>query len=414
MSANPASIRINADRLWSSLMALAEIGSTARGGCNRQALTDDDKAARDRFVAWVREAGCGTVIDEVGNVFATRPGSDRLGPSVLIGSHLDTQPTGGKFDGVYGVLAGLEVLRTLNDHGIVTRRSIEVADWTNEEGCRFVPAMLGSGVVAGVYELESIYATRDREGRTFVDELERIGYRGAAPARARPFHAVFEAHIEQGPILDGSATAIGVVTGIQGARWLDVTLEGAACHAGPTPMELRRDPWRAACPIIEGAFDLARSLAPWGRATIGDIKALPGSRNTVPERIVLSVDLRHPEQETLDDLVGRFRALVARSAQAHDIGFKVEQVWSMPPTSFDARLVQLVADVATQLGYSTRRIVSGAGHDSLHTAQFAPTAMIFVPCIGGLSHNEAEAARPSDLEAGANVLLHAALEAANE
>jgi beta-ureidopropionase / N-carbamoyl-L-amino-acid hydrolase len=409
----PSTFHINGERLWSSLMTLAAIGGTERGGCNRQALTDEDKAGRDLFVSWARALGCVVSVDEVGNIFAARAGEEASLPPVLMGSHLDTQATGGRFDGVYGVMAGLEVLRTLDDRRIATRRPIEVASWTNEEGCRFAPAMLGSGVVAGTYTLEFAYERKDKSGRTFLSELERIGYRGVAPARRRAFHAMFEAHIEQGPILEKSATTVGVVTGIQGAYWLDVTLEGVACHAGPTPMEMRRDPWRAACPIIEGAFALAGANTPWGRATIGDVKVFPGSRNTVPERLVISVDLRHPDRAVLDRMIASFRALVESVATHHALASGIEQVWHMPPTAFDGRLVDLIETAAADLGLSHQRMVSGAGHDSLHTAQFAPTAMIFVPCAGGLSHNEAEQASPADLVAGANVLLHAVLAAAN-
>jgi len=414
MTTSVSTLRIDGQRLWDSLMALAEVGRTALGGCNRQALTDEDRAARDLFVGWTREAGCSITVDEIGNVFASRAGTDPLAAPVLIGSHLDTQPTGGRFDGVYGVLAGLEVLRTLDEHGTVTKRTIEVASWTNEEGCRFVPAMLGSGVVAGAYALDFAYARTDRDGRRLVDELERIGYRGKTSARARPLHAAFEAHIEQGPLLESTQTTIGVVTGIQGAAWFDVVLEGLACHAGPTPMEMRRDPWRAACPIVDAAFELAMARAPWGRATIGDLKVEPGSRNTVPERLVIAVDLRHPERSTLEAMIREFRERVVRHAERHDIGSTIAQVFDMPPTRFDQRLVDLVESVAARLGYSHERLVSGAGHDSLHVAQFAPATMIFVPCAGGLSHNEAETAAPADLEAGANVLLQCVLETANE
>jgi N-carbamoyl-L-amino-acid hydrolase len=277
-----ADIRINGERLWASLMSMAAVGATGRGGCNRQALTDEDRAGRDLFSAWCRDIGCPVTVDEVGNLFARRAGRDDTLPPVLMGSHLDTQPTGGRFDGVYGVLAGLEVLRTLAERQLRTRRPLEVASWTNEEGCRFAPAMLGSGVVAGTYGLEHAYGRQDKSGRSFREELERIGYRGPAPACRRPLHAVFEAHIEQGPILERSGRPIGVVTGIQGAYWLVWRCGGVACHAGPTPMEIRRDPWRAACPIIDGAFALASDSAPWGRATIGDVKVEPGSRNTVP------------------------------------------------------------------------------------------------------------------------------------
>jgi beta-ureidopropionase / N-carbamoyl-L-amino-acid hydrolase len=414
MSLSPQAIRIDGERLWSTLMTMADIGRTVRGGCNRQALTDEDKAGRDVFTKWAQAAGCTIAVDEIGNVFASRPGTDEALPPVLMGSHLDTQATGGRFDGVFGVLAGLEVLRTLNDHHIDTRRPMEVASWTNEEGSRFAPAMLGSGVVSGDYDLAYAYARADKAGRSVGDELDRIGYRGTAPARARSFHAMFEAHIEQGPILEQSATMIGVVTGIQGAYWLDITLEGVACHAGPTPMDMRRDTWRAACPIIEGALALADAHTPWGRATIGDLRVSPGSRNTVPEQLVISVDLRHPDRTTLDKIVNTFRELVGTTAARHGIGSSIEEIWHMAPTTFDRRLVELIENSAIDLGYSCRRMVSGAGHDSLHTARFAPTAMIFVPCAGGLSHNEAEAATPADLEAGANVLFQAAVTAANE
>jgi N-carbamoyl-L-amino-acid hydrolase len=407
-------LRINSERLWNSLMAMAEIGATTRGGCNRQALTDEDKRGRDLFCAWGREAGCDVSVDEVGNIFLRRAGRDPDADPVLIGSHLDTQATGGRFDGVYGVLAGLEVVRTLVDHGLEVNRSIEVASWTNEEGCRFAPAMLGSGVVSGTYDLAYAYARTDKTGRSFGDELGRIGYRGTLPATPRPFRAMFEAHIEQGPILEQTATTIGVVTGIQGAYWFDVSLQGVSCHAGPTPMEDRRDPWRPACRIIEGAFSLAATCAPWGRATIGDIKVTPGSRNTVPERLIVSVDLRHPETAVLERMVAQFRELAARAAAEFRIGLQIDQIWHMPPTSFDPGLVSVIDRAAAELGLSHAKIVSGAGHDSLHTAQFAPTAMIFVPCTGGLSHNEAEEASAADLAAGADVLLQAVLAVAEE
>jgi N-carbamoyl-L-amino-acid hydrolase len=414
MSAALSPLRVDRDRLWNSLMTMAEIGATSRGGSNRQALTDEDKAGRDLFVQWGRALGCGVDIDAVGNIFLRRSGSDPSLDPVLIGSHLDTQPTGGRFDGVYGVLAGLEVLRTLQDHGVTTARAIEVASWTNEEGCRFAPAMLGSGVVAGTYALEYAYSRTDKAGLRFGAELERIGYRGALPARPRAFRAMFEAHIEQGPILEQTGTTIGAVTGIQGAYWFDVTLDGVSCHAGPTPMESRRDPWRAATPIIEGAFALAARNAPWGRATIGDLKVSPGSRNTVPERLVLAVDLRHPERSVLESMVAEFRALVDDSARTHRIDSRIDTVWHMPPTRFDAGLVERIDACAAALGLTHAKIVSGAGHDSLHTAQFAPTAMIFIPCTGGLSHNEAEEATSADLGAGADVLLQAVLGVADE
>ena len=404
-------LRIDGSRLWSSLMEMAKIGATPQGGCNRQALTDLDRQGRDLFVRWATEIGCTIEVDEIGNIFARRAGADPSASPVLAGSHLDTQATGGKFDGVYGVLAGLEVLRTLEQHAIVTRCPVEVAVWTNEEGCRFAPAMLGSGVVSGTYDLAFAYSRTDKEGLSLGDELRRIGYLGSRAAKPRRYQAMFEAHIEQGPILEHSGDTIGVVTGIQGAYWFDVALTGTSAHAGPTPMEMRRDPWRAATRIIDGALALADAQTPWARATIGDVSASPGSRNTVPGHLTFTVDLRHPDSDVLESMVARFRQLVDASAAAANVDAEIRTVWHMPPTSFDTGLIGHIEDAARALGYPARRIVSGAGHDSLHTAQFAPTAMIFVPCAGGLSHNEAEAAAQSDLEAGANVLLHAMIAA---
>ena len=392
---------------------MAKIGPGVAGGCDRQALTDADKAGRDQFVTWARELGCSISIDQVGNIFARRAGSDDFSPPVLAGSHLDTQGTGGRFDGVYGVLAGLEVVRILNEKQITTQRSIEIAVWTNEEGCRFAPAMLGSGVVCGVYPLEFAYSRTDKSGRRFDDELDRIGYRGVAPAAPRPFAAMFEVHIEQGPVLEHEACTIGVVTGIQGAYWFDVTLQGQSCHAGPTPMEMRRDPWRAALPIITGALDIADRHSPLGRCTIGDMRAHPGSRNTVPERLTFPIDIRHPDRHVLATMVAELQTLIKTASLRHRIECDTQQIWHMPATLFDAHLVDMIEQTAVLLGYHNRRIVSGAGHDSLHTARIAPTAMIFVPCTGGLSHSEAEAATSHDLAAGADVLLNAILKAAN-
>ncbi len=405
-------LRINGARLWKSLEEMAAIGAGVAGGCNRQALTDDDRRGRECFINWARAAGCTVTVDQVGNIFARRRGREASAAPVAAGSHLDTQATGGRFDGVYGVLSALEVVRTLEEGGTQTRRPIEIVVWTNEEGCRFAPAMLGSGVVAGAYTVEYAYERTDAEGRKFGAELERIGFRGTAPAAARPFAAMFEAHIEQGPVLESTGNTIGVVEGIQGAYWFDVTLTGESCHAGPTPMPMRRDPWRAALPIIDGAFAIAQKAGPWGRCTVGDMHALPGARNTVPGRLVFPIDIRHPDRAVLDAMVADLRTLVQAECARHRIDGNIEQVWHMPATRFDARLVEVVEASAATLGYSHQRLVSGAGHDSLHTATFAPTAMIFVPCKGGLSHNEAEDATPGDLEAGANVLLHSILRTA--
>jgi N-carbamoyl-L-amino-acid hydrolase len=404
-----SALRIDGARLWQSLMDMAQIGATAKGGCNRQALTDDDRQGRDLFVSWCEQIDCSVSVDAIGNIFARRDGLDNGLPPILVGSHLDTQPTGGKFDGVYGVLAGLEVLRTLNDAKVVTDAPLEVAVWTNEEGCRYAPAMIGSGVWSGVLDIDKAYAAVDKAGKTLGSELERIGYRGDLPASARPLMAAFEVHIEQGPILEQEERQIGVLSGIQGLRWYDLILDGEACHAGPSPMETRRDPFMAAAPIIAACYQLAAAHGPWGRATFGDIRAEPGSRNTVPERLVINVDLRHPDAGQLDQLDQEFRALVARECEQYRIEHQVNEIWHMPVTSFAPHCVQAVRDATDMLGFSNMDMVSGAGHDSLYIATVAPTGMIFVPCENGISHNEIENAKAEDLEAGCNVLLHAML-----
>ena len=408
------SVRISGQRLWSSLMTLAEIGATRRGGCNRQALTDEDKAGRDLFVGWCEEAGCTVRVDEMGNIFARRSGRNAKLPPVLAGSHLDTQPTGGKFDGVFGVLAALEVVRTLNDAGLETESPVDAVVWTNEEGARFSPAMIGSGVWSGDFDLDYGLRREDANGKNIGDELQRIGYAGRERCAAFPVKAAFEVHIEQGPILEAEKRTIGVLTGVQGMNWYDVVLKGAACHAGPTPMQDRRDPFMAAHRILAHLYALAEERAPWGRVTFGDLKVAPGSRNTVPEELVLAVDMRHPDQAVLDDMDRRFREIVATEAQARDLGCEVRDEWRSPAVAFDPQCIDAVRRSVESLGYPHMEMVSGAGHDSVYVSKVAPTSMIFVPCAGGLSHNEAESALPEDLEAGANVLLHAILDRAND
>jgi N-carbamoyl-L-amino-acid hydrolase len=404
-----STLRVDGERLWRSLMEMARIGATAKGGCNRQALTDADREGRDLFVRWCEQLGCSVSVDAIGNIFARRDGRNNELPPILAGSHLDTQPTGGKFDGVYGVLAGLEVLHTLDDAGVLTEAPLEVAAWTNEEGSRFSPAMMGSGVWSGVHDIDTTYATIDKAGKSVGEELARIGYRGELEARVRPLRAAFEVHIEQGPILEREALQIGVLSGIQGLRWYDLVIDGDACHAGPTPMESRRDPFMAAAPIISGCYRLAAAHAPWGRATFGDIRAEPGSRNTVPERLVVNVDIRHPNAAELDAMDREFRELVARECERHGLDYRVDEIWHMPVTAFAPQCVQAVRAATEMLGYNHMVMVSGAGHDSLNLATVAPTGMIFVPCENGISHNELENAKPEDLTAGCNVLLHAML-----
>jgi N-carbamoyl-L-amino-acid hydrolase len=406
------SIRINGERLWRRIMAMAEVGGTEKGGSNRQALTDEDREGRDMFVCWCNDAGLDVRIDQIGNIFAWRHGSDPAQPPVLAGSHLDTQPTGGRFDGVYGVLAALEVIETLNEHDIETVASLVVASWTNEEGARFVPAMMGSGVFAGVFDLKQTWASKDKSGISLYDELKRIGYLGESPARDFPIRAAFEVHIEQGPILESEGRQLGIVTGVQGLRWYDVTLIGNECHAGPTPMRQRRDPFMVLGPILESCYAMAEEFSPWARVTFGDIKAAPGARNTVPGQLTISVDVRHHDAGILDLMDTRLRECVAKHCRAAEIKNRVEEVWHMPVTQFDQGCIAAVRKAADHLGYSSMEMVSGAGHDSLYIAKTAPASMIFVPCENGLSHNEAEYASPSDLEAGCNVLLHAILQMA--
>jgi len=407
-----STLRVNQQRLWDSLMQMAEIGATNKGGCNRQALTGLDKQARDLFVCNCRQLGCDILIDEIGNIFARRPGKNNQLPAVITGSHLDTQPTGGKFDGVYGVLAGLEILRVLTEHRIETEHPIEVIVWTNEEGSRFSPACMGSGVWSGNLALHDTYQTMDKEGLTVGDELKRIGYKGNLSATPRPIKAAFEAHIEQGPILEKQHKQIGIVTGIQGLRWYELTLGGMPCHAGPTPMEDRKDPVQAMLPILQFCYQLATDNGPWGRATIGDIQALPGSPNTVPETLKINIDLRHPQANVVADMADKLALKVIECCKEHEVTHQLQETWRMEVTNFAPQCISAVTSAVESLGYPHMEIVSGAGHDSLYVAQQVPTSMIFVPCEGGLSHNEAENAQSDDLAAGANVLLQAILQQA--
>ncbi|MCY4254657.1 MAG: Zn-dependent hydrolase [Gammaproteobacteria bacterium] len=409
MNSKLLDLRIQGERLWDALMAMAEIGATPKGGCNRQAMTDEDKAGRDLFTRWCEQAGATVAVDAIGNLFARREGRLPEAPPVMIGSHLDTQITGGKFDGVYGVLSGVEILRRLDEAGVETSHPIEVAVWTNEEGVRFAPAMMGSGVWSGALDLNRMYQATDSAGISLESELRRLGCKGQAPAEARPLKAAFEAHIEQGPILEAKGCQIGVVTGAQGVRWYDLDLTGEPCHAGPTPMEMRRDPVAGLLPLLGHCYDLAARHAPWGRATIGDIGAQPGSRNTVAEKAHAKIDMRHPETVVLDQMEQSLRASVAEACESGKLQGSLGEVFRMPVTEFAPECVQAVRQAAKRLNYRHMDIVSGAGHDSVNLAAVAPAGMIFVPCENGISHNEEESAKPEDLEAGANVLLQAVL-----
>ncbi len=393
-------------------MSMAEIGATAKGGCNRQALTDEDKMGRDLFCEWSRNAGCSIRFDQMGNIFARRAGSDFDASPVIAGSHLDTQPTGGKFDGVYGVLAALEVIETLNDNDVETQHPVEAIVWTNEEGARFAPAMIGSGVYSGEFELEFAHDIQDKSGLTLGGELQRIGYAGDNPCAPSAVQAAFEAHIEQGPILEAQDKTIGVVTGVQGMRWFDINLVGEPVHAGPTPMEMRKDPIRALQVIIGEVYKIADRFAPQSRATFGDLNLTPGSRNTVPENVTLAVDIRNPDDDKLDQMEEQMMAAIEKAASDAGVACSVDTIWRSPAVNFNDDCINAVRTGVETLGIDAIEMVSGAGHDSVYLSRVAPTSMIFVPCRDGISHNEAEDAQPEHLEAGTNVLLHAILERA--
>jgi N-carbamoyl-L-amino-acid hydrolase len=405
---------INGDRLWQSLMEMAKIGATEKGGVCRLALSDLDKAGRELFIRWCEQAGCTVSVDRMGNIFARRPGRNpRLAP-VLAGSHLDTQPTGGRFDGVYGVLAGLEVIRTLNDLDYETEAPIEVVCWTNEEGSRFSPPMVGSGVFAGVFDLG--YGLERRDNVTGVKlgaELERIGFAGPVPAGGREVAAYFEAHIEQGPILEDQRKPVGIVTGAQGQRWYEITVTGQEAHAGPTPMRKRRDALVGSARMIDSVNRIGLAHPPHACATVGFAQVSPNSRNTIPGRVFFTVDFRHPEDAVLTTMDQELRAACTEIAGAIGLEAEVKEFWYFPPTPFDKSCVASVRKATETLGYPHMDIISGAGHDAVYMARVAPTAMIFVPCVGGISHNEIEDAKPEDLAMGCAVLLNAVLERAN-
>ncbi|MDH3750012.1 MAG: Zn-dependent hydrolase [Gammaproteobacteria bacterium] len=405
-------LRINGERLWARLMAMGEIGATPAGGCNRQALTDEDKAGRDLFVKWCREAGCKIRVDAIGNVFARRSGTDESLPPVITGSHLDTQPTGGKFDGIYGVLAGLEVIETLNDHDVETLHPIEAVVWTNEEGCRFDTAMMGSAVWAGAMPLQDAYALTDRDNKTVAEELTRIDYQGTHTAYFGPVKAAFEAHIEQGPILEAEQKTVGVVTGVQHMSRHRIVIEGKETHAGPTPMSIRQDPMLALADFLPRLYAMAEQHAPDARLTFGYIHTLPGSSNTVPGQLELTVDIRHPQKAAYDAMIAGYQEYVQQACDERGTPVSMECFWEAPGVEFNADCVNAVRKAVATTGYDSMEIVSGAGHDACNVAAVVPTGMIFIPCKDGLSHNEAESAEPEHVEAGCNVLLHAILERA--
>ncbi|WP_242217686.1 Zn-dependent hydrolase [Shinella zoogloeoides] len=412
MAAPGENMRVNADRLWDSLMDMAKIGPGIAGGNNRQTLTDSDAEGRRLFQKWCDAAGLTMGVDTMGNMFMTRAGTDPEALPVYIGSHLDTQPTGGKYDGVLGVLAGLEVVRSLDDLGIRTKHPIVVTNWTNEEGARFAPAMLASGVFAGVHTQDYAYGRKDPEGKTFGDELKRIGWIGEEEVGARKMHAYFEYHIEQGPILEAEKKDIGVVTHCQGLWWLEFTLTGREAHTGSTPMNMRVNAGLAMSRILEMVQAVAMENQPSAVGGVGQVFFSPNSRNVLPGKVVFTVDIRSPDQKKLDGMRARIEAEAPKICEALGVGCSVEAVGHFDPVTFDPTLVATVRKAAEDLGYSHMNLISGAGHDACWAAKVAPATMIMCPCVGGLSHNEAEDISKEWAAAGADVLLHAVIETA--
>ena len=412
MSSVGKNFRVNGDRLWESIMEMAKIGPGVAGGNNRQTLTDDDAKGRELFKSWCEKEGLAMGLDTMGNMFARREGTDPNALPVMVGSHLDTQPTGGKYDGVLGVLGGLEIIRTLNDLDIKTKHPIEIVNWTNEEGTRFAPPMLSSGVFASMHTEEWAYNREDSEGKKFGDELKRIGWRGEEPVGERKLHAFYELHIEQGPILEDENVDIGVVTHGQGLNWLQVTLVGKESHTGSTPMPKRVNAGLGMARITQLVDEIALSHAPHAVGAIGHIDVYPNSRNIIPGKVVFTVDFRHPNKEVIQDMEDRMRKGSADIAEKIGLSMDVEKVGNFDPVEFDKDCVEKVRDAAKTLGYSHMNIVSGAGHDACWINRVAPTAMIMCPCVDGLSHNEAEEITKEWSTAGADVLFHAVVNTA--
>ncbi len=412
-AASGSNQRIDGRRLWDSLMAMAEIGATPKGGVRRLALSQVDREGRDRFRTLCEDAGLSVRVDAMGNMFARRAGRDPARAPVLFGSHLDSQPSGGKFDGALGVIAGLELMQTLNDFEIVTEAPLELVNWTDEEGSRFGRSLMGSGVWGGLYDQAETEAAADLEGVTVGQALDEIGYRGSEPARPFAADAYFELHIEQGPLLEGEAKQIGIVTGGQAQLWYDVVATGRDSHAGTTPPSLRRDALVCAARVIDLVDRMMRARGEDGRGTVGQLIVLPNSRNVVPGEVRFSVEFRHPDPAEIERLAAQFPREAGFIARDCEIELSVKEVYRIGAQPFDPACIDLVRSAATDLGYSMRDIVSGAGHDAIAVARHIPTAMIFTPCKDGLSHNEAESIEPSEAEAGAQVLFRAVVARAN-
>ena len=399
-------VQVNGERLWGALMDLAKIGATPKGGNCRLALTAEDGQGRDLVSGWMRDAGLRIEVDEVGNIFGIRAGRDNSLPPVMTGSHIDTQPTGGKFDGCYGVMAGLEVMRALQQADVQTEAPLALAIWTNEEGSRFVPTMMGSGVHCGIFGKDVALTARDLKGITVAEALQSIGYAGTLPVGQLKPACYLEAHIEQGPIMEAENKTIGVVTGSLGLRWYDVTITGMEAHAGPTPMAMRQDALYAASSLMRSVIDIANlpQFAPDGRGTVGEVHVFPNSRNVIPGQVRFTVDLRHPLMQQLDAMEAAFREAAAALGNDGKVRVEVVDVQEFPATPFAPHLVDAVEKSAEQHGMSHMRILTGAGHDAVQMARVVPTAMVFVPCEDGISHNEVENADPVHLAAGCQVL----------
>jgi len=402
-------LNCNGERLWASLMDMARIGATDKGGNCRLALSQEDKAGRELFMGWCKDAGMTLAFDAIGNLFARLPGlNDSLAP-VVMGSHLDTQPKGGRFDGIYGVLCGLEVVRSLNDQGVRNLRPIEIAVWTNEEGARFTPAMFGSAVFTGNLPLQTALEAKDADGISVAQALDSTGHVGEL-AFQRPFDAYFEAHIEQGPILEDNGLPVGVVTGGQAICWLDVSVHGQSAHAGTTPMTLRKDAFFGAAAMAAGLEAIAGAFAPKGLVTIGQLSIAKSSRNTIPGAVNFTVDLRHHQDEQIAIMEQQVQQRFQAVAKKRGLTLRIDRHWLSPATPFDEQCVDAVRRAVQALGYPHQDIVSGAGHDAILLARHCPTTMVFIPCVGGLSHNEAENIFPEDARMGCDVLLNAVAE----
>ena len=407
-------IYINSKRLQKWIRDFAKIGGTPKGGVHRLTLTDLDKQARDLFVELAEEAGSSIKIDSMGNIFARRSGEDNTLNPILIGSHIDSQPLGGKYDGIYGVLAALEVIYSLNDHKIKTDRPIDVVSWTNEEGARFAPAMIGSAIFSRLMPVNEGWACKDASGKTIRDELTRIGYAGKDNFSQYKIHASLELHIEQGPILEKNNKLIGIVTGAVGQKWYDIEFTGVASHAGTTPMEVRQDALLGLAEAVIRVNQIGKEEMPEGRATVGMVKTIPNSRNVISNKACLSVEFRHPSERGLDRMNQKLSVKIKEIAEELNLKYSINQILSFPPIHFSDTCIETVRQVTHHLKYSCREIVSGAGHDSCNISKIAPTSMIFIPCIKGISHNEEEEIKPEWMSAGANVLLNSVIKLATK